>query len=73
MDVLILLLCYHHYWICKAGFEIFTYFKMNIEKLIELVKLKPILYTKEASGYKNNNLKKELWNQIGEELHMSGN
>lgn len=45
---------------------------MNVEKLIELVKTKPILYDKEHIGYNNFDLKKKNWDEISTKLGLPG-
>lgn len=45
---------------------------MNEERLIELVQENPVLYNKKISGYKNINLKSQVWKKIAEELNQTG-
>ena len=42
------------------------------EKLIELVKIYPILYDLTHEDYRNVRKKKKVWQQIGVELKESG-
>jgi hypothetical protein len=45
---------------------------MDAEKLIEAVKIRPILYETNTKSYKDTAKKEEAWKYIAEELGCSG-
>ena len=55
-----------------AGRVFWAYKKMDDELLIELVRNYPVLYDLAQPKYMDSNFKKDIWNNIGEEMKIDG-
>lgn len=62
------------HWICKArnlNRGVFL-FKMDDELLIEVIRLRPVIYNSAHSKYMDNKLKDNLWKEISQILKEEG-